>query len=524
MNSRKKLRQVSLLSGVCCVSLASPIALSQVVTIPTVPVGYANNAPDVAHNDFGSVGYEYNIGTYDVTSSQYCAFLNAVAASDPYGIYHPAMAGTTDGNPGIIQSGSPGSYTYSVIDGRGNNPVTDVSFWNATRFANWLDNGEPIGAEGSGTTETGTYDLYDTAMDKQLPSLIGYPAKDGQTQSQADNNSVVRSSTASWAVTSENEWYKAAYFDPTRSPPTWIGAFWYFPDRTDTSQIAQAQLNTNSSDSSPVGSYPYPSYSGTYDQGGDVYQWNESIVGGNNNRGMRGGAFDDGNDVGRAADFESSEQQPWEALSDTGFRVVQLNPLSSGGLLDVANRTVVLSNQPANAMANLTAQLKTGYNNGTWTGTSGITSSTAAADTTHLTAVGILINDTGANTGSSTGTPLFTTIGGQSTSDGDIILQYTYYGDANLSGNVDGSDYSLIDNGYLNHLTGWYSGDFNYDGVVDGSDYTLIDNTFNNQGASLAAVAANTTAQIAGDSTAVPEPGAIGLLGIAMLSLRRRPR
>ena len=88
----------------------------------------------------------------------------------------------------------------------------------------------------------------------------------------------------------------------------------------------------------------------------------------------------------------------------------------------------------------------------------------------------------------------------------------------------------MIDNGYLNHSTGWYNGDFNYDGVINGSDYTLIDNAFNTQGASLAAVVANPTAsiaaQIAGSSSAVPEPTALGLLGVGVGSLlgRRRRR
>jgi len=54
-----------------------------------------------------------------------------------------------------------------------------------------------------------------------------------------------------------------------------------------------------------------------------------------------------------------------------------------------------------------------------------------------------------------------------------VLVKYTYYGDANLDGQVDGSDYSLIDNGYLNHLTGWYNGVFNYGAVIDGSDYTV---------------------------------------------------
>jgi hypothetical protein len=67
----------------------------------------------------------------------------------------------------------------------------------------------------------------------------------------------------------------------------------------------------------------------------------------------------------------------------------------------------------------------------------------------------------------------------------DVIVRHTYYGDANLDGHVDGSDYTKIDPGFTGHLTGWANGDFNYDNVIDGSDYTLIDNAFNTQGTAL---------------------------------------
>jgi hypothetical protein len=77
----------------------------------------------------------------------------------------------------------------------------------------------------------------------------------------------------------------------------------------------------------------------------------------------------------------------------------------------------------------------------------------------------------------------------QNINPGDILVKYTYVGDANLDGKVDASDYSRIDNGYLNQLTGWANGDFNYDGVVNGSDYTLIDNAFNMQAEPLAEIA-----------------------------------
>ena len=36
----------------------------------------------------GSVGYNYNIGKYEVTAGQYTEFLNAVARTDTYGLYN----------------------------------------------------------------------------------------------------------------------------------------------------------------------------------------------------------------------------------------------------------------------------------------------------------------------------------------------------------------------------------------------------------------------------------------------------
>ncbi len=86
------------------------------------------------------------------------------------------------------------------------------------------------------------------------------------------------------------------------------------------------------------------------------------------------------------------------------------------------------------------------------------------------------------------GSPLFTSahpFDGIVPGSGDVLVKYTYYGDADLSGQVDGRDYARTDAGYAGHLTGWSNGDFNYDGTVDGSDYTLIDNAFNRQGSSL---------------------------------------
>jgi formylglycine-generating enzyme required for sulfatase activity len=102
------------------------------------------------------VAYEYNIGTYEVTNSQYAEFLNAVADTDTNALYNTGMG---SGFGGITRSGSAGSYSYSAIAGRGEMPVGMVSFWDALRFANWLQNDQLTGAQDGTTTEDGAYTI-----------------------------------------------------------------------------------------------------------------------------------------------------------------------------------------------------------------------------------------------------------------------------------------------------------------------------------------------------------------------------
>jgi hypothetical protein len=229
------------------------------------------------------------------------------------------------------------------------------------------------------------------------------------------------------------------------------------------------------------------------------------------------------------------------------------------GKLDLNSGDVIVDN---GSIATITNQLKSGYNGGAWNG-SGIVSSAAANDSTHLTAVGALVNNDGS------GNPLYGTNTSLGTFDqinndpavGAILLRYTYYGDANLDGKVDSADYVRIDNGFIGKLTGWQNGDFNYDGVVNGSDYTLIDNAFNMQGVNIVTgdavsasvkfsdiagverpigadnsasasdsvtadgsqVSAQSTAEIA--TSAVPEPTSLGLVALgAGCMLGRRAR
>src|SRR3954453_19012233 len=94
---------------------------AQAITIETVPIGNPGNAgesqpsqPSQGHAGgiFGRVTTDYRIATTEVTNAQYVAFLNAVAAADPSGLYNSQMGSTSRG--GITRSGSAGSFTYSV--------------------------------------------------------------------------------------------------------------------------------------------------------------------------------------------------------------------------------------------------------------------------------------------------------------------------------------------------------------------------------------------------------------------------
>ncbi|MBC7784126.1 MAG: autotransporter-associated beta strand repeat-containing protein [Burkholderiales bacterium] len=87
-----------------------------------------------------------------------------------------------------------------------------------------------------------------------------------------------------------------------------------------------------------------------------------------------------------------------------------------------------------------------------------------------------------------------------------VLVKYTWRGDTNLDGVVNGSDYALADTGFSGGGTGWFYGDVNYDGVINGSDYALIDTGFSSQTGPL------------------PEPAMLSLLGLGAMGMLRRRR
>ncbi len=162
---------------------------------------------------------------------------------------------------------------------------------------------------------------------------------------------------------------------------------------------------------------------------------------------------------------------------------------SPQGLLDIGNGDAIVRNGNVRVISSALAE---GFNAGPWNGGNGIISTAAANDPRHITAVGMSL-------GSSN------TFDGQSVSSSDVLLKYTYYGDAALGGNVGAADTSRLDFGFLTQATGWFNGDFNYDGLINGSDYTLYDNAFNNQGAAFAGqIAAPVSEPVARPAFATP--------------------
>lgn len=281
----KKISVLPILVFGCLFVLASDgWGQTPLVNIETVSVGDIGNTPDSQVMDdsttgYGAVAYEFNIAKYEVTIGQYAIFLNSVAslATESYivDLWNADMA--SDARiAGISRSGSGNivdPYIYSVIGPLGlapigansasNRPITYVSWFDAARFANWVNNGSTNGS----STETGAYTLNG-----------------------ATNGAIGKNEGATWWLPSENEWYKAAYY---KSGGTNAG-YWLYPTQSDTApgnnignetnqanrwdfdfavtQAAAYEPNQNYLTDIGAFSESGSAYD-TFDQGGNVYEF-----------------------------------------------------------------------------------------------------------------------------------------------------------------------------------------------------------------------------------------------------------
>ncbi|MEE2706301.1 MAG: SUMF1/EgtB/PvdO family nonheme iron enzyme [Planctomycetota bacterium] len=300
--------QAVLIAGLLTVWTAvSPAA----IRVETVPVGNPDNKADTTGvpSLCGAVAHNYNIGKYEVTNSQYASFLNAVDAggTNPHGLYKAKMGSNAHGGISFDAAAASGA-KYSARTNMANKPVNFVSWYSTLRFANWLHNGQP--SDGGGT-EDGAYDM----------SLgIG----------------IHRKKEAKWWLPSEDEWYKAAYHDKKAGK---AGAYFDYPTGTNDvptavtasatgngsaggkgnhANFAQgADWNGQDGNVTTVGTSGGPSPYGTFDQGGNVWEWSETFRG--SSPSVRGVSFSGGADHLGAAHRIDHGAAKFE--QDIGFRV-----------------------------------------------------------------------------------------------------------------------------------------------------------------------------------------------------------
>lgn len=290
------------------------------VTLETVPVGNPRNARD-KETGYGAVAHEFAMGKYDVTVAQYAAFLNAKADVPPHKVIEELWCVEMSGFNNLGKREKPGPlinrtgsgtaadpYKYEVAvssewgERSGERPICWVTWFDAARFANWINNG----ATKSADTETGAY------------SLTNHMAE----------GIVKKNPAAHWWIPSEDEWYKAAYYDPMMPGG---GGYHLYPTRSDevphmTKPPGPANsANFNNFNSkrgnvlTPVGAYSLsPSYYGTFDQGGNLWQWTDAVY--HSNRIVRGGSFSYGITPLRKT-IRRDYQPGFYEDDDTGFRL-----------------------------------------------------------------------------------------------------------------------------------------------------------------------------------------------------------
>ena len=334
------------------------VSTSYAIHVETVLVDNAGSAADTT--GYGAVAYEYRIGKYEITNAQYAGFLNAV---DPNGLnamslYDSQMSSHVLGGLSF-SSGNVAGAKYGVKSGRGENPVVFVSWYDAIRMANWMNNGQ-----GNADTETGAYTLGALGADA-VP--VGGPG-------------IARNAGARWYLPNENEWYKAAYHQPFGQGGDGDD-YWEYATGTNAIPYSTAPAGAATPDPANAANYFYDdlgaavgyndgfaisgsyvynsalnyltevgaysestSFYGTFDQNGNVSEWNERPFAGGANREIRGGSWAATGFFGPL--FLSAQQSnglnsATSSFAEIGFRLATIVPEPAAATLVVSALTLL---------------------------------------------------------------------------------------------------------------------------------------------------------------------------------------
>jgi formylglycine-generating enzyme required for sulfatase activity len=325
-------------------------------------------------NGLGSVSYNYYINKYTVTNCEYVEFLNAVASfiNDKQqifrhkGIFDPQMQ--SSGLGGITRIDIDNNhFAYTVKPNMGNKPVNFINWHSVARYCNWLHNGKPIGTLDENTTEDGAYKLNGLTASYAIPKI-----KTG----------------AKYYIPTQNEWYKAAFHKGSGTSS--LDSYWLYATQTDNDptpivadsngngpvpslyscsgvqvtptatsiQVSPTPTSTPAPSPTPinqpagnntanfngaaiwntdvnittVGTNGGASKYGTYDQTGNIWEWNDlseltESISGRQQKGLRGGAFS------TKLSYLSSSSRTLRHLifnmNSSGFRIATKNNISN---------------------------------------------------------------------------------------------------------------------------------------------------------------------------------------------------
>ena len=266
-----------------------------------VPIGSPGNLADTTGTPtpaqtggvgVGAVSYTYQMGKYEVSEDMITKY--------------NAAFGTA--NSLVITKDTRGA----------NKPATSVSWNEAARFVNWLD------------TSTGGFAAYKFTTPGVNANIELWTATDTLD---FDPANPYRSKRANFVLPSFDEWYKAAYYDPTANGG--LGGYWNFPTGSDTAPTAVASgtaagtaVYSGQAGPADITSAGGLSPFGTMGQGGNAQEWQETANDLVNNsttevRGVRGGYWS-GSSIILSSSTRSSGL-PTGGNNNIGFRVASLS-------------------------------------------------------------------------------------------------------------------------------------------------------------------------------------------------------
>ncbi len=222
-------------------SVASPGGA--VVTLKTVRVGKPGN-PSVGIVPFtdaiyrsckeppqseqgclmvGGVNYSYGIGQLEITVKQWVAFLNTADPSgrDPHRLYSASESSSAWPKYGQIDysSRSRSGHHYSVASPEwADKPYGFANFLRAARFVNSLYNGRLLSKQAS-SEGAFRYVTYRVRLSRQTERGM-------YTLAAARRAGPSRSRKSGFVIPSQNEWIKAAYYDPNGGGTY---SYWKYP-------------------------------------------------------------------------------------------------------------------------------------------------------------------------------------------------------------------------------------------------------------------------------------------------------